>query len=350
MRHQSGKALFPFIIVVLVVISGYLYLPASEGKMSGNSAPVTSVQAHTVTKEERIIAVHSIGSARANQAINVSSVQSDYVAALFFDDGDVVKKGDKLVQLRDAEEKLDIEALKVTLKEEIRQLNRLKDLAKTQSAARSQLEAQSAKVDTLTAQLEATKTKLAEMTIYAPFDGLLGTRNISIGSFVNNNTVITTLDDISIIKVDFQVPEKYLAQLQLGMQVNAQSEAYPEQLFTGKVSHIDPRINEQTRSVRVTASFTNLDHKLRPGMLLHMGLELARLQALVVPEKSIIPRQDKHFVFVIDDQGKAQQREVHLQTRFSGWVAIDEGLTEGQQVITEGTLKIRSGSKVEIKG
>ncbi|RRS08945.1 efflux RND transporter periplasmic adaptor subunit [Pseudoalteromonas sp. J010] len=350
MRHQSGKALFPFIIIVLVAISGYLYLPASQGKANGRAVSATPVQAHTVAKEERVITVNSIGSARANQAINVTSAQSDYIAQLYFDDGGVVKQGDKLVQLRDAEEKLDIKALKVTLKEEIRQLNRLKDLAKTQSAARSQLEAQSAKVDSLTAQLEATKTKLAEMTVYAPFDGLLGTRNVSIGSFVNNSTVITTLDDISIIKVDFQVPEKYLAQLQLGMQVSANSEAYPAQTFTGKVSHIDPRINEQTRSVRVTASFTNTEYRLRPGMLLHIALELARFEALVVPEKSIIPRQDKHYVFIVDKEGKAQQREVHLQTRFSGWVAIDKGLAEGQQVITEGTLKIRSGSKVEIKG
>ena len=350
MRHQTGKALFPFIIVVLIAISGYLYLPQSQGQPTRGSGSATAVKAHTVTTEQRTIAVNSIGSARANQAINVTSAQSDYITALYFDDGDVVKRGDKLAQLRDDEEQLDIKALKVTLKEEIRQLKRLKNLAQTQSAARSQLEAQSAKVDTLTAQLEATKTKLAELSIYAPFDGLLGTRNVSIGSFVNNSTVLTTLDDISIIKVDFQVPEKYLAQLAIGMQVNATSEAYPGETFSGEVSHIDPRINEQTRSVRVTASFDNPEHRLRPGMLLHVALELETLTALLIPEKSIIPRQDKHFVFVIDEQGTAQQREVQLQTRFSGWVAINKGLQEGQQVVTEGTLKIRSGSKVKVKG
>ena len=165
MRHQTGKALFPFIIVVLIAISGYLYLPQSQGQPTRGAGSATAVKAHTVTTEQRTIAVNSIGSARANQAINVTSAQSDYITALYFDDGDVVKRGDKLAQLRDDEEQLDIKALKVTLKEEIRQLKRLKNLAQTQSAARSQLEAQSAKVDTLTAQLEATKTKLAELSL-----------------------------------------------------------------------------------------------------------------------------------------------------------------------------------------
>ncbi|WP_440054998.1 efflux RND transporter periplasmic adaptor subunit [Pseudoalteromonas sp. T1lg65] len=350
MNQQSGKALFPFIIIVLVVVCSYLYLPHSQGQSGPRQAGASTVSAHTVTRQERVISVNSIGTARANHAINVRSAQSDYISEIYFEDGDTVKLGAPLVQLKNTEEKLDIQALKVTLKEEKRQLQRLKELARTQATARSQLDAQAAKVDTLTAQLEATKTKLQELTIYAPFSGVLGQRQVSVGSFVNSNSVITTLDDISVIKVDFQIPEKYLATIRLGLVVNAQSDAYPDLTFFGKVTHIDPRIDEATRSVKVTASFDNQQNKLRPGMLLHVAIELEKLQALMVPEKSIIPRQDKHFVFLIDPQSTVKLQQITVKERFGEWVAITDGLAQGDQVVTEGTLKIRSGSKVAIKG
>ncbi|WP_125558376.1 efflux RND transporter periplasmic adaptor subunit [Pseudoalteromonas rubra] len=345
---QSGKALFPFIILVLIALCGYLYLPASNGNSKSFSGAPTQVAAVTIEKQSRDITINAIGSARANHALNVTSAQSDYISALYFDDGDRVKRGDKLAQLQDLKEQLAVQELEVNLKEEHRQLTRLTELAKTQSAARSQLDSQHAVVDALEIQLQTARTKLAEMAIYAPFNGILGQRLVSVGSFVDNNSVLATLDDISIIKVDFQVPEKYLAQLQLKMRASAASDAYPDKTFEGIITHIDPRIDDSTRSIRVTASFDNPQDQLRPGMLLHVSLFLGELNALMVPEKSLIPRQDKHFIYTISE-GKAKQQQVSVLSRFQGWVAVD-GLSAGQQVITEGTTKIRNGSAVVVKG
>ena len=301
---QSGKALFPFIITLLLGLCIYLYLPSSQGEQSNFGDRSTQVVAHTVTAEENAVLIEAIGSARANQAI---------------------------------------------LREEKRQLDRLTELSRSQATAKSLLEEQLSRVDATEAQLESAKTKLAEMTIKAPFSGLLGKREISIGTYVNSTTNITTLDDISIIKVDFKVPEKYLAQLQLGMKVMTQNDAYPGKTFNGKVTHISSRIDSVTRSVEVTASFTNSSGLLRPGMLLNTALQLSSNQALMVPEKAVIPQQDKHYVFKIED-GVANKVEVHVAGRHNGWVAIDKGLTDGQQVVTEGIIKIRTGSKVSIKG
>ncbi|WP_350549727.1 efflux RND transporter periplasmic adaptor subunit [Pseudoalteromonas sp. 120-MNA-CIBAN-0494] len=347
--RQSGRALFPFIITLLVIFSVYLYLPASQGEQADFSQMATQVSAHTVTSQENAVMIEAIGSARANQAVYITSAQSDYVTNIFFEDGDLVSKGQKLVQLQSQQEQIAVKELNINLREEKRQLDRLTELSRSQSTAKSLLEEQLSRVDATQAQLESAKTKLAEMTITAPFSGMLGKREISIGAYVNNSSIITTLDDISIIKVDFKVPEKYLAQLATGMKVLTQNDAYPDQTFIGKVTHISSRIDSVTRSVEVTASFANNSGLLRPGMLLKTALELSSNQALIVPEKAIIPLQDKHYVFQILD-GVANRVEVHIAGRNNGWVAVDEGLTDGEQIITEGLIKIRSGSKVSVKG
>lgn len=347
--RQSGKALFPFIITLLLIFSVYLYLPSSHGEQTDFSKMSTQVSAHTVTSQENAVMIEAIGSARANQAIYIKSAQNDYVTDIYFKDGDLVSKGQKLVQLQSKQEQLAVKELSINLQEEKRQLNRLTELSRSQSTAKSLLEEQLSRVDATKAQLESATVKLNEMTITAPFSGLLGKREISVGAYVSNATIITTLDDISIIKVDFKVPEKYLAQLSAGMKVLTQNDAYPDKTFTGKVTHISSRIDFVTRSVEVTASFANKSGLLRPGMLLNTALELSSNQALMVPEKAVIPLQDKHFVFQIKD-GIANRIEVHVASRNNGWVAIDEGLTDGQQIVTEGLIKIRSGSKVSVKG
>ncbi len=347
--RQSGKALFPFIISLLLIFSVYLYLPASQGEQADYSAMTTQVSAHTVESQENAIMIEAIGSARANQAIYIKSAQNDYVTGIYFEDGDLVSKGQKLVQLQNQQEQFAVKELSINLQEEKRQLTKLTELSRSQATAKSLLEEQLARVDASEAQLESAKTKLNEMAITAPFSGLLGKREISVGAYVNNSTVITTLDDISIIKVDFKVPEKYLAQLKNGMTVRTQNDAYPDQTFSGKVTHISSRIDSITRSIEVTASFANKSGLLRPGMLLNTALELSSNQALMVPEKAIIPLQDKHYVFQIED-GIAKRIEVHVASRNNGWVAIDKGLNNGEQIVTEGIIKIRSGSKVSVKG
>ena len=347
--RQSGKALFPFVIALLIIFSVYLYLPSSHGEQTDLSNLPTQVSAHTVSPQENAIMIEAIGSARANQAIYIKSAQNDYVTDIFFKDGDLVSKGQKLVQLQNKQEQLAVQELRINLQEEKRQLNRLTELSRSQSTAKSLLEEQLSVVDATQSQLESAKTKLSEMTITAPFSGMLGKREISVGAYVSNSTIITTLDDISIIKVDFKVPEKYLAKLAVGMRVLTQNDAYPDQTFAGKVTHISSRIDAVTRSVEVTASFVNKSRLLRPGMLLNTALELSTNQALMVPEKAVIPLQNKHYVFEITD-GVANKVEVHVSGRNNGWVAIDKGLADGQQVVTEGLIKIRSGSKVSVKG
>lgn len=345
---QSGKALFPLICFVLFGLCIYLYLPESQGQQNTRNANATPVQAHQVAISRQANIIESLGTARANQAVTLVSAQSDYIKNIFFDDGDTVKKGQLLVELQDAEEKTRVEELEILLKEEKRKLKRLQQLAKTQATARSALDEQEASYEATKTQLASAKIKLAEMKLYAPFSGKLGLREVSTGTFVNTSTEITTLDDTSVIKTDFNVPEKYLAQIAIGMTVTATSPAYPTKTFSGKVSHIASRIDAATRSIKITANFDNKDNMLRTGMLLYTQLELSAQNTLMVPEKSLIPQQDKHFVYVINDN-VIEKRQVTIGLRRGGWVAIGSGLSEGEQIVTEGIIKVRPNSQVTIK-
>jgi membrane fusion protein (multidrug efflux system) len=345
---QSGKALFPLIALILFGLCTYLYLPESNGQQNNRQAMPINVQAHQVAISRKANIIEALGTARANQAITLISAQSDYIKEIFFDDGDQVTKGQILIELQDEEETKRVQELEISLREEERKLKRLEQLAKTQAAARSALDEQKASFDATVVQLAGAKIKLSEMKLYAPFSGTLGQRAVSKGAFVNSSTKITTLDDTSIIKADFSVPEKYLAQIALGMTVMATSPAYPSAQFSGQVTHIASRIDTNTRSVEITASFDNNEQLLRTGMLLYSQLELSAEQTIMIPEKALIPQQSTHFVYVIND-GKAAKREVKIGLRMGGWVAIKTGLAEGETVITEGIIKVRPDSPVIIK-
>ncbi len=188
------------------------------------------------------------------------------------------------------------------------------------------------------------------MTISAPFSGVLGLRQVSEGAYLTAGTVLTTLDDLSQIRLEFSVAEYYLAQLKPGMTVNASSVAYPGKLFTGQIKAIDTRLDPVTRSVKVHALVPNDQLELRPGMLLNVSVTLAELQALQVSEKAIVPLQNKHYVFVVNKDNSVTQTEVQLGQRIPGLVEIVSGLNAGDEVVIEGTTKIRSGSLISKVG
>jgi membrane fusion protein (multidrug efflux system) len=166
---------------------------------------------------------------------------------------------------------------------------------------------------------------------------------------VSNSTIITTLDDVSTIKLDFSVPETFLTVLSEGMKIAAHSLVYPDRVFSGSVASIDTRLDPVTRAVQVRAIIPNEDGALKPGMFLSVDLQRARSKQLLAPEQSIVPEGRNHYVFVVVN-GIAEKRAVQLGRRTPGFVVISGGLTAGEAVITEGTHKVRDGSQVEESG
>jgi membrane fusion protein (multidrug efflux system) len=172
-------------------------------------------------------------------------------------------------------------------------------------------------------------------------------RRVSPGGFVDTSSIITTLDDTDIIKLDFSIPEAFLSVVAEGMNIVAHSLVYPDNPFTGKVASVDTRLDPVSRSVQVRAILPNPDGFLKPGMFLTVNLQRDRRPVLVAPEASIVPERGLQFVFRILN-GKASMQEVALGRRAPGLVEIVSGVTEGDLLIVEGTQKVRDGSDVEV--
>lgn len=312
------------------------------GGFAAGPVPIVSApaQAEEVARELR-----ALGTVRANEAIEVTSKTSNLVTAVRFRDGEAVQRGQVLVELDSAQARAELAIATAAVTESASQLKRSRELLSTQALSRSQFEQLEATHQANEARLAAARARLEETYIRAPFAGRVGLRRVSVGSLVSPGTVITTLDDTSLVKVDFAVPENDLASLREGLVIEAASAAYPGRRFAGRVLSVDSRIDATTRAVTVRAGIPNADGALRPGMFVNVTLTRDRREAIVIPEEALVPEQDKQFVFVVAN-GVATKREVRIGARRPGRVEIASGLEVGERIVVEGTVKVRDGGPV----
>jgi membrane fusion protein (multidrug efflux system) len=264
-----------------------------------------------------------------------------------FSDGQRVQKGQVLVELDSAQARADLAAAEAASAESASQVKRSRELIDTRVISEAQFEQLEATMKANVARVAAARSHVDDTVIRAPFSGRVGLRRVSVGSLVNPSTTITTLDDLSVIKVDFSVPENFLAGLREGLKVTATAAAFPGRDFLGVVGSLDSRIDPVSRSVTVRAHVPNADLALKPGMFLNVSLARDEHDALVVPEAALMPEQSRQFLFVIED-GRAVRREVHIGRRQPGRVEVVAGLKAGEQVIVEGTQKVREGGAVRV--
>ncbi|EKE84532.1 efflux RND transporter periplasmic adaptor subunit [Idiomarina xiamenensis] len=350
---MAKRALFTpvsFAVVALAVLTAYLFIMNEKQVTPERQQQVVPVRIQEAAISEYRDIIEALGTAQANESIVVTPQRQDVVERIYFEDGDYAEQGQLLVELNSREEQANVQELEFRLGEATRQLDRLQNLARENVASRQQLEEQDVLVKEITAQLEVARTKLAEMKIYAPFAGRLGIRRISIGSLVGPGDEITTLDDTTPIKVDFNIPELYFASLAVGQKVTARSSAYPGEQFEGIIQSIDSRVDPLTRSVLVRAQVKNEDGRLRPGMLLRISLLRSIDEAMILPEKAILPIQERQYVYVVTDDNRARQVEVTIGRRKPGMVEITSGLEAGEKVVVEGLVRLRDGVPVSVQG
>lgn len=340
----------PLLLLVGVLIALLVYLQWPEkASTKAKHQRVVSVKTTNITLAEFKDVVEAVGTSRANEQVFITSKYSDLVDEISFQDGASVNKGDILLRLNSDEEAAKVRELEANLAESVAQLNRFQDLYAKKATAKSLVDQQEAKTKAIAAQLLSAKIKLADFTIKAPFSGMLGFREISLGALVNAGDIITSLDDLSIIKVDFSVPERYLTTVSVGQRIEANNTAYQSTVFHGKITSIDSRIDPVTRTIQVRAEIPNMDFKLRAGMLLNLQVVRNVEQVLQVPESAVIPIEDQHFVFVVEDN-KAFRKTLTIGRRYHGFVEVIEGIDAGAQVVIEGALKLRDNTSVKVQG
>lgn len=349
-----------WIVIVALAGGGLTYFAwkqrqpaASAAAGAGPAAGPRKVVPAPVATREFSERVEALGTLTADESIEITANVTETVDELLFDDGQLVKKDQALTQLNHDEETAMLEAAQATLREQEREIARLQGLVKEGAVSEVRLEEYRTRRDIAEQRVQEVRAQLSDRRIVAPFSGQLGTRRVSPGALVRPGTVITTLDALERVKLDFTVAETFLSELELGLVIEAQSASYPGEKFEGKVTHIDPRLDPVTRSVTVRAVLPNPDLKLRPGMLMRVVLSSGPRQSPSIPERALMTQQSRHFVFVVDEAPDglvARRRAVEIGRRRPGYVEVLNGLQPGQRVVTDGLMGLADGKAVVVSG
>jgi membrane fusion protein (multidrug efflux system) len=319
--------------------------PGGPGGFGGGANQQVGVVTAEATMGELGLEIEAIGNAVANESTEVTSKTVNTVTAIHFTEGQLVKKGTVLVEFDSIQARSELAAAEAALAESSAQLKRSRELFSTHALSQSQLDTLVATNKSNEAKVIAARAKVEDTIIRAPFTGRIGFRRVSVGSLVSPGTVISTLDDTSVMKLDFSVPQAYMFAVQPGLAITAKIAGVANQTFTGKVTTLDSRVDPVTRSIIARAELPNEKGILKPGMFMTAKINAPASRALLIPEGAIVPEQGKTFVFVVKN-GVVAKREVVTGRRKPGSVQVTEGLEDGERVIVEGTQKVRDGALV----
>jgi membrane fusion protein (multidrug efflux system) len=304
---------------------------------------VDKVRVGTVTDQ-----FQAIGTAHANEAVTVTTKVAGLVRSVNFEEGQMVKRGDVLIELDDREARATLAVGTAQLRNARLLYERAQQLLKSNNIPVARVDELLSALQASESQVEAAKARLADLQIVAPFDGRLGLRRISPGSLVMQNTIITTLDDTSVIKLDFSVPETLLSKISVGSTIQTRNDVIPDRQYEGVVQTINSRVDPITRAVEIRALVPNPDGSLKPGMLMTVDLTLSeRDGALLISEAALVPEGAEQYVYKVEDE-RAVRTLVRIGARKRGVVEIIDGLAEGDQVIVGGVQKVRNGTRVRV--
>ena len=315
---------------------------------AGKGAPerrAVRVEVAQAARESVRDQAEAVGTTLANQAIEVVPLASGRIRELLFEPGQAVEAGAVLARLDNAIEEADLAEARANAREAQSALDRARRLRATNNIAEATVVELQATADASQARVDRAAQHLEDRLIRAPFDGVVGIRRVDLGARVDNDTVITTLDDRSRMIVEFMLPEIFYGRVQPGLEVRASSTSFPDRSFTGTLTSIDTRVDVASRAFRVRASLPNPDLLLPAGLFVLVDVTLGEREAIIVPEEAVVSEADRSFVYVASAE-RAERRPVELGTRSLGVVEIRDGLEAGELVVTRGLQRLRDGMAI----
>lgn len=338
-----------FLGACLALAAGVYYItlpqdaPQKARRSSEKLVVVEPVRALTVRDR-----IEALGTLRAREEVTIVAESQGIIKTINFAEGSQVEKNALLIQLDNKEEKALLASARAVLTESQRQFDRLKDLSKRNTVSQARVDEQRAAVSTASANVRVAEVRLAKRAITAPFSGRIGLREVSPGDLLQVGSAVTTLDDVSILQILFDVPEKYLSILRDGLSVAGRSAAYPGRVFEGKINRVDTRVDSITRTIDVQAVIPNDENLLKPGLSMTVELLGEKRPALIVNETAILAVEDSQYVFVVDG-GQAKRKLVQLGTRYDKSIEVASGITAQDRVITQGLQGLSDGAVITIK-
>jgi len=347
-------------VVIVLVIAGALGgIKALQIKTlveAGKSfaPPPESVAVATVQQDKWQGTLTAIGSITAIQGVTITPEIAGTVSDISFESGAVVNKGDLLVRMDTSSEEAQLRAIDAQLDLAKINLGRQESLRKQNIGAQSDLDSAEALMKQTMANADAIKAVIAKKTIRAPFTGQLGIRQVNLGQYVDAGKPIVWLQTITPVYADFALPQQELSELSNGMPARLRIDSYPDRVFEGTLSAINPGLDQITRSVSLRATFDNPNQLLRPGMFARVELLLPGHQdVLVIPATSVLRAPSGDSVYVVEAGGadgksglKVRQQLVRIGRERGDFISIESGLKAGEHIVSAGQFKLRSGMAV----
>ena len=330
--------------IILVIALTWL-APFTHAAPKSQAPTVTAFPVMETTLQQKLIA---LGNLKANQSVDITPQINGRIVALHLKDGAKVKSGKLLVELDDREQAAITAQARIAFEDAQRQLGYMETLITRKAISIDELKAQRAMVERLEAALQAELAILDHYTLEAPFTGTLSFHEQSIGALINAGTVLTTLDDLSTMKLTFDLPESSLSHVRKGARITATTDAWPGKAFTGTIDSINPRIDPVNLTFQVRALLDNPNLQLLPGMLMRTSIERPGEQQLVVPSRSILFDGNRRYVFVIDEHNQVERRTITTGQSIDQYIVVLSGLAEGEMVVNEGAVKVTDGRRVKV--
>lgn len=347
------------LVLIFLGIAGVKFLQIRAMIASGENStrPPETISTAVVESDSWVRSVESVGSLRPVQGADLSTEASGIVSKILFENGAEVRQGDLLVELDAEAERANLRAAEAEAQLAKSVYDRTKSLRATNNVPQSDLDAAESQLRKAEALAQQISAAIAKKQLRAPFDGRLGIREVNLGQYVEQGAKIVPLQSLDPIHVDFLLPQQLVSTVAPGQKIILRTDAYPGREFTGELTAVNSEIDRITRNIRLQGTLKNTDGALRPGMFARVEIFPGGSDAVLrVPVTAVFRAPYGDSVFVVlertNEDGVSEkfveQRFIRTGRSVGDFIAITEGLNEGDTVVSAGAFKLRNGSSVQV--
>lgn len=343
------KAKNSWILNLFVVSLILIFYGCSDQQVPGGGfkLPPTPVEIADVKAQDVADKFEAVGTIEAIEGVTIVSEIDASVIGLPFEEGSFIKKGDLVAKLDDSQLSAEANRTEALYTQSEAAYKRVKSIVDQNAGTPQDLDDALANLKVAQANYEVSKARLSKTKITAPFDGIIGTRKVSVGAFLRTGQQITELANLNEIRIRFSAPERFLAQLKRNAEVTISSSVFPGHEVNGRIIAIEPILDSETRNINIVARVQNPGQKFRPGMSANVFAVLSkRTNALTIPNEAVFANGNQSFVFVVKKDSSVAAIPITLGLQTSEIVEVVNGLEAGMQVVKAGHQKLFDGAKV----